>query len=516
MAEVAVVSNVEKPVPVPEPEAEVAEKPIAEEEKVQEAVKEEVKVVPMDLQKKALEEFKALVLEALKNHEFSPTPTKAEPEEKAMEGKSDVVAAAASELANVEEKTSTPPPVATETDATVVKETVVSTAVDDDGAKTVEAIEETVVSVSSIPAEQEQPVPIPPAEPEQEEKSPEQVSIWGIPLLVDERSDALLTKFLLARDFKPKEALAMLKKTVQWRKNFDIEGLLEQNLENPSLEKFSFLDGFSKSGNPVCYNKFGVFQDKEIYKNTFSDAEKRKEFLKWRVQLLEKSIRKMLNFSPGGVCTFVQVNDFKNSPILLKKELRMATNEGLQLLQDNYPEFVSIQVFINVPWWYVTFMMVINPFLTQRTKSKFVFVGPAKSTETLFKYIAPEQVPVEYGGFSKEGEQEFTTADPVTKEIIKPSSTHTIELPFSEACNSLWEVRVNGWDVSYGAEFVPNAEDGFTLIVQKLKKITQSEESVINGSFKVDGPGKIVLTFKNQTSKTKKLFYRCKTKPSAS
>jgi len=73
---------------------------------------------------------------------------------------------------------------------------------------------------------------------------------------------------------------------------------------------------------------------------------------------------------------------------------------------------------------------------------------------------------------------------------------------------------VSGWDVSYGAEFVPSAEDGFTIIVQKLRKITQGEETVISGSFKVDGPGKIVLTFNNQTSKKKKLFYRSKTKPS--
>nr|DAD29754.1 TPA_asm: hypothetical protein HUJ06_031222 [Nelumbo nucifera] len=28
-----------------------------------------------------------------------------------------------------------------------------------------------------------------------------------------------------------------------------------------------------------------------------------------------------------------------------------------------------------------------------------------------------------------------------------------------------------GWDVSYGVEFVPSTEDGFTVTVQKLKKI---------------------------------------------
>lgn len=47
--------------------------------------------------------------------------------------------------------------------------------------------------------------------------------------------------------------------------------------------------------------------------------------------------------------------------------------------------FVGAKVFINVPWWYVAYNRMISPFLTQRTKSKFVFAGPTKTAETLFK-----------------------------------------------------------------------------------------------------------------------------------
>lgn len=48
---------------------------------------------------------------------------------------------------------------------------------------------------------------------------------------------------------------------------------------------------------------------------------------------------------------------------------------------------VYVKVFINVPWWYVAYNRMISPFLTQRTKSKFVFAGPTKTTETLFKSV---------------------------------------------------------------------------------------------------------------------------------
>jgi hypothetical protein len=48
------------------------------------------------------------------------------------------------------------------------------------------------------------------------------------------------------------------------------------------------------------------------------------------------------------------------------------------------------------------------------------------------RYVAPEQVPVQYGGLSREGEQEFTTADPVTEVTVKPATKFAVEFPLSE------------------------------------------------------------------------------------
>jgi hypothetical protein len=341
--------------------------------------------------------------------------------------------------------------------------------------------------------------------------APEEVEIWGIPLLSDERSDVILLKFLRARDFKVKEAFTMIKQTVLWRKEFGIEALLQEDL-GTDWDKVVFTDGYDKEGHPVYYNVFGEFENKELYQNTFSDDEKRNKFIRWRIQSLEKSVRK-LDFTPSGISTIVQVNDLKNSPGLGKKELRQATNKALQLLQDNYPEFVAKQIFINVPWWYLAFSRMISAFLTQRTKSKFVFAGPSKSADTLFKYIAPEQVPVQYGGLSREGEQEFTTADPATEVTIKPATKHAVEFPISEKSTLVWEVRVVDWNVSYGAEFVPSAEDGYTVIIQKNRKIAPADETIISNTFKIGEPGKVILTIDNQSSKKKKLLYRSKTIP---
>ncbi|KAL3656093.1 hypothetical protein CASFOL_000489 [Castilleja foliolosa] len=135
---------------------------------------------------------------------------------------------------------------------------------------------------------------------------------------------------------------------------------------------------------------------------------------------------------------------------------------------------------------------MISPFLTHRTKSKFLFACPTKTAETLFKYIAPDKVPVQYGGLSKVGEQEFTTADAAIEEIIRPTSKRTIKLPNIEAGTLVWEVRVVGWEVSYGAEFVPSVEGGYTWIVQKTRKIGGSDERVLSCTFKIGEAGKVV------------------------
>ncbi|XP_039139079.1 patellin-3-like [Dioscorea cayenensis subsp. rotundata] len=495
--------------------------------------KEESNVVAdlKDNEKKALEELKQLIHAALAANEFAPPPPPpppppAGPKEKVKTGGH---AAEVVEEKTVEAIEETIVPVV----ASLAEDPAPPTAVDEKGAV---AIEETTIPVDApaggdkievnpdlaleqmvgASASTSAPAPAPasasdPA-PVITGTATEEVFIWGVPLLGDEKSDTVLLKFLRARDFKAKDALAMIKNTVIWRKTFGIESLLHENLEFPEMEKVVFMHGFDKEGHPVCYNVYGEFQDKDLYAKAFGDDEKRMKFLKWRIQFLEKGIRQQLDFSPGKVCTMVQVTDLKNSPGPAKRELRQATDQALTLLQDNFPEFAAKQVFIHVPWWYLAFNRMISPFLTQRTKSKFVFAGPSKSAETLFKYIAPEQVPVQYGGLSKENNPDFTTADTVTEMTIKPSSKQTVEIPVTETCTLVWELRVLGWDVTYVEEFVPSAEDSYTVIVRKERKMIATDEPVVKNFFKIGEPGKIVLTIDNNTSKKKKLLYRYKVK----
>ncbi|KAM7530364.1 hypothetical protein LguiB_033774 [Lonicera macranthoides] len=342
------------------------------------------------------------------------------------------------------------------------------------------------------------------------------ISIWGVPLFPcneTEGTNVVLLKFLRARDFKVNESFEMIKKTLLWRKESNIDSILDEDL-GCDLASAAYMSGVDREGHPICYNIFGVLDDEELYKKTFGAEATRGQFLRWRVQLMEKGIQK-LDLKAGGVNSLLQINDLKNSPGPAKKEVRVAIKEAVGILQDNYPEFVARNIFINVPYWYYAFHALMSPFLTQRTKSKFVVVHPAKVTETLLKYIPIEEIPIQYGGLKRENDFEFSIDDGVVSEIlIKAKSTETIEIPAPEAGTTfIWDVTCLGWEVYYKEEFVPMDECSYTIIVQKGKKISSSEGPIRN-TFKTNESGKIVLTFENSSSKKKKVFYRFKVKKS--
>ncbi|GMQ04946.1 hypothetical protein CsSME_00050174 [Camellia sinensis var. sinensis] len=48
---------------------------------------------------------------------------------------------------------------------------------------------------------------------------------------------------------------------------------------------------------------------------------------------------------------------------------------------------VARKIFINVPWYFSVLYSMFSPFLTQRTKSKFVISKEGNVAETLYKLV---------------------------------------------------------------------------------------------------------------------------------
>ncbi|KAJ8464539.1 hypothetical protein OPV22_027091 [Ensete ventricosum] len=349
--------------------------------------------------------------------------------------------------------------------------------------------------------------------------SPKAISMWGVPVAPaaadDERADVVLLKFLRARDFDVGEAHAMLLRCAEWRREFGADGVAEEELVGLKEVEgvVAYMHGWDRRGHPVCYNAYGVFKDAAMYERVLGDADKLQRFLRWRVQVMERGIR-LLHLRPGGVNSIIQVTDLKDMP---KRELRAASNHILSLFQDNYPEMVARKVFINVPWYFSLLYAMTSPFLTERTKSKFVIAREGNVAETLYKFIRPEFVPVQYGGLSRPGDLQNGPPKPATEFAIKGGEQVNLEIDGIEGGATIgWDVAVGGWDVDYGAEFVPSDEGSYTVVVQKTRRIPGGAEEAIHDAFTAKEAGKMVLSIDNTNSRRRKVAaYRyCVRKPS--
>ncbi|KAG2320606.1 hypothetical protein Bca52824_013819 [Brassica carinata] len=464
----------ETPVKVVEKKKEVEEKAEDEKKKSEAVVTEE--------------EAKAEITEAVVAEESSKEEAKTDAVA-TEEVKTDAVVTEEAKAETVEavvEKESPKEEVKTEADVVDTKEEVKSETAEEE--KKTEAV---VTKEATVEQEEE------------DEIVDNDIELWGVPLLPSkgaEGTDVILLKFLRARDFKVNEAFEMLKKTLKFWED---------------LASAAYMNGLDRESRPVCYNVYSVFGNDELYQRTVGSEQSRENLLRWRFQLMEKGIQK-LDLKPGGVTSLLQIHDLKNCPGMLKKELWGAIKNATVALQDNYPELVSRNVFINVPFLFYAVSTFLSPFLTQRTKSKFVVTRPANVTETLLKYIPAEEVPVQYGGFKRDDDTEFSN-EAVSEVVVKPGSSETIEIPAPETEGTLvWDVVVLGWEVNYKEEFVPADEAAYTIIVQKDKKIGSNDGPVRN-SFKNSESGKIVLTVDNVSSKKKKrVLYRYRTKTESS
>lgn len=301
----------------------------------------------------------------------------------------------------------------------------------------------------------------------------------------------------------------MLRNTLKWRSEYRTDKILEEKLGFDLDQKVLYLNSRDKEGHPLYFNIYEAFKDGEFYDKAFGSREKCEKFLRWRVQYMEKTIKK-LNFKNGGVDSIIQITDLKNSPGPAMKELRSASKKALILLQDHYPELIHKNIVINTPFWYYAVHMLRSSFFTQRTKRKFVFARPTKVTKTLLKFIAPENLPVQYGGLKREKDDDFSPVDKSSEQIIKGNSISCIEFPVSETGSTMvWDLTVVGWDVSYKEEFVPDDEGSYKILLQNQKKMGES----VRNSFYISEPGKILITLENATFKKKKVIYRSKTKP---
>ncbi|KAI7892884.1 CRAL-TRIO domain-containing protein [Mucor mucedo] len=192
-------------------------------------------------------------------------------------------------------------------------------------------------------------------------------NLWGVPLVMDsedERLKVVLVKFARARNLDFDAAKAMLINTLKWRKEFSTDTILDEEFDQDIFnETIGFLCNTDKQGRPVTYNFYGGLDQNTV----FADVNR---FIRWRVQLMEKGISHV-DFI--NIDSMVQVHDYKGVSIFGRTaNAKQAINTIIKLLQDNYPEFLSTKLFVNIPKWGTVIFRLVRPLLSEATLKKFV------------------------------------------------------------------------------------------------------------------------------------------------
>lgn len=337
-------------------------------------------------------------------------------------------------------------------------------------------------------------------------------SLWGVPLQPSRRhvgTNVILLKFLKASDYKPVQALEMIRRTVKWRREIGADRLANEEPEVPGFKGHMCFLGVDRGGRPVSYNMCGsviesVFCGKAIGK------EMEERILRYRVHFMEKGI-KQLSFRKEGRTAITQVIDLKDSSLASPREFRLIVKKLFLMSEEYYPEFIEQHIFINVSFRYYAYHALYSGNINQRTKNRFIFAKPSRVTETLLKYISAENIPVQYGGLYRKDDDEFSGANAEASELpVKGGCPATVEFPIDKpGVTVVWDIAVVGWDVHLKEEFIPEDECSYSVLIRKEKRL----EETTRNSFYISEPGKIVLTVTNRTHKKKRILYRFKSKP---
>lgn len=211
--------------------------------------------------------------------------------------------------------------------------------------------------------------------------------------------DYWLLQWLRARDFDVKKSEKMIRNNVVWRKDWNIDRILDDYTPNELVMKYytGGMVGFDKEGSPIWIDPHGRIDMKGI-----SYSAKKRDILKSNIYRVEQNMRTMeeqskkLNKRVGQMCLIFDLE--KLSWRHMWKPGVDLFNELVQMVEDNYPETLKVNYVINAPKYFPIAFNLVKPFLTEATIKKIRVYGTHGWKEALLKDIEADQLPAHYGG----------------------------------------------------------------------------------------------------------------------
>ncbi|CAD5120719.1 DgyrCDS9283 [Dimorphilus gyrociliatus] len=348
-------------------------------------------------------------------------------------------------------------------------------------------------------------------------------------VLQSHHDDFYLLKWLKARNFNISKAQIMIRKSLLWRKEFEIDDLVEKF--KPSEVLLNYIPGgttgFDRNNRPI-YLLTAKDLDLEGIFQSVTKTELQKFFLlkmeQFRQICVEESER--LNVRIDQAVGIADLNG-----LTLKQFFVPGINQVydiLKLYEANYPEFLGAFYVVNAPRIFPIIFNVVKPIMSEDTKQKIHIYGRDWKEKIIGVHINEDQLPLGWGGtqIDRDGDewcrskvvygstvprsfylkdQGLLNQDKALKLKVKRGSVKKVGFEAQKDNSCLRYVfQTDHYDIGYGI-FKANSPDDSIKDMTPLIKSKRVDCHLVpeSGSISLRDSGLYFLAFDNSFSWTK-------------
>lgn len=358
-------------------------------------------------------------------------------------------------------------------------------------------------------------------------------------ILQPHHDNYFLVRWLRARKWDVAAAEKMLRESMEWRRQWDVEKLSEW--VPPQILKDYLphgLSGFDKDGAPVIVVYFDAL---DLY--GILHVVSRRDMIKVTIKYLEEYLKlcreQMQKHGPaaGQVVVIFDMQGFNLRQYLWRPAGEVVITL-LQMYEANYPEILKTCYIINAPKVFAFAFSVAKKFMNEYTLSKIQIhkADPSKWQPAIFSNVARDQVPAFFGGTLKDpdGNPKLGTkirlGGKVPKEMyvnsiekdrqtdfttvtIRKGGKLELDMHASEMGSLLsWEFRSDDHDIKFG--ILKKDADGSKKEIIPIRRVAAHQLDEI-GILNCEVPATYSVVFDNSYSllRNKKIHYSVRVIP---
>jgi len=208
-----------------------------------------------------------------------------------------------------------------------------------------------------------------------------------------EPQDIICLRFLRARDNNIDKAEDMIRRSIKWRTDKNIESYLNWKAPKVISESMHFrCTGMDNEGRPVIYLPIAKWKGRELVE--LGHKEDLIKFAYFMFESLANYVKEANAHQVGAIFGLEELTMWKIASI----ETMQVLYSCLQDLAHNYPECMKYIFVVNAPWIFSIAFSFIKPIMTARSMAKMQVFNSDKTKwiPALLEKMPKESVPYEY------------------------------------------------------------------------------------------------------------------------